>query len=85
MKVKPQGKRIFLEQIKEENKTGLILPEDRRTELTLFKAFSTGPKCEFVQKGDKVLLDDGQFKAINMGDTKLILVDEDDIIGIVYG
>ena len=95
MNVKPLGDRILVKRLEAETKTagGIFLPESAKEKPQTAKVLATGEgkvnentgkRVELpVKKGDTVLLSKWGGTEINVGDEELLIVNADDILGVV--
>ena len=94
MKIKPLGERVLLKRIEEAEQVrgGIIIPDSakEKSQEAEVVALGTGKKDESgkaipfnVKKGDKVLLPQYGGTPVKIDGVEYILVDEDNILGIV--
>ena len=94
MKIKPLGERVLLKRIEEAEQIrgGIIIPDSakEKSQEAEVVALGTGKKDESgkaipfnVKKGDKVLLPQYGGTPVKIDGVEYILVEEDNILGIV--
>ena len=94
MKIKPLGERVLLKRIEEAEQVrgGIIIPDSakEKSQEAEVVALGTGKKDESgkaipfnVKKGDKVLLPQYGGTPVKIDGVEYILVEEDNILGIV--
>jgi chaperonin GroES len=87
LKLKPLGNRVLVQQIQEEEKGGIVLPEDVETDRDFIKAevIEVGTEEEKikVQKGDRVLIDGFAGKKLEIDGDEYLIVKASDILAIM--
>ncbi|MCS7245641.1 MAG: co-chaperone GroES [candidate division WOR-3 bacterium] len=94
MKIKPLGDRIVVERIEEEEvkKGGIIIPDTAKEKPQRGRVLAVGPgrKTEDgkvipvdVNVGDIVIFSKYAGTEVEMGDQKLLIMREDEILGII--
>jgi chaperonin GroES len=93
MNIRPLGDRVLIEPIEEKEQTvgGIILPDSAKEKPMQGKVISVGKKLDKdgkevkfdVKKGDIVLLPKYGGTEVKVGDKKLQLVREEDLLGVV--
>ncbi len=94
MKLKPLGDRVLVkpEEEKEEKKGGIIIPDTAKEKPLLGKVIAAGPgKLDdkgqrialHVKAGDKVLYGKYAGNEVKLDDEELMIMNEEDIYGIV--
>lgn len=94
MSIKPIGNYVLVERIDQENKTsgGIIIPETSKERSTIGKVIATGdgitlscgktiPSC--VKAGDVIAFTKWNWYDVENNNEKLILIKEQDILGIM--
>lgn len=88
MEIKPLGRRVLVEEIKEENEEettegGIVIPESAQEKDNYIKAevlaVGTDENIE-VEKGDKVILSGFSGTGVEMGGKELTIVKDKDIL-----
>ena len=92
MNIKPLGDRVLIEPIEEKEQTvgGIIIPDSAKEKPMQGKVIAVGKKLDKdgkeinfdVKKGDTVLLPKYGGTEVKIGDKKLQLVREDDLLGV---
>lgn len=86
LKLKPLGSRVLVQEVKDEEKGGIVLPEDVETERDYLKAevIEVGTDAEkiHVKRGDRVLLDGFSGKKLELGGEEYWIVKSSDILAI---
>jgi len=88
MKIKPLGRRVLAKKIEEEQRKtagGIVLPESAKSDKVVRAkviAIGTDEKSE-VKKGDEIIVSSFAGTEVEMGNEKLILVMEKDILAII--
>ena len=93
MKIRPLGDRVLVEPIEEKDQTvgGIIIPDSAKEKPMQGKVIAVGKKTDKdgkeiafdVKKGDTVLLPKYGGTEVKLGDKKLQLVREEDLLGVV--
>ena len=94
VKIKPIGDRVLVEHIeeKEQVRGGIIIPDSAKEKPQEAKviALGTGKKTDDgkviafeVKAGDRVLISKYGGTEVKLGDQTLIIVNEDDILGVI--
>jgi len=94
MKIRPLGDRIIVKRIQEEEKSkgGIIIPDTakEKPQQGIVEAVGAGRKDENgkvipmdVKKGDKVLFGKYSGNEIKVGDEELLIMREEEILGII--
>ena len=93
MNIRPLGDRVLVEPIEEKEQTvgGIIIPDSAKEKPMQGKVIAVGKKLdkdgkeiEFdVKKGDTVLLSKYGGTEVKLGDKKLQLVREEDLLGVI--
>ncbi len=88
MKIKPLGRRILAKKIEEEQRKtsgGIVLPESAKSDKVVrakVMAIGTDEKFE-VKKGDEILVSSFAGTEVEVGEDKLLLVLEKDVLAII--
>jgi len=86
LKLKPLGSRVLVQEVKDEEKGGIVLPEDVETERDYLKAevVEVGTDAEKIQvkKGDRVLLDGFSGKKLEIDGEEYWIVKSSDILAM---
>jgi chaperonin GroES len=86
LKLKPLGSRVLVQEVKDEGKGGIVLPEDVETDRGYLKAevIEIGTDAEKIQvkKGDRVLLDGFSGKKLEINGEEYMIVKSSDILAI---
>lgn len=78
--VKPVEKE---EEKEEKTASGLIIPKTQTAEMhDMGTVVKTGPKCEEVSEGDKIMYDKMAIREIQLDDTYYVLLNEESVVGI---
>ena len=93
MKIRPLGDRVLVEPIEEKEQTvgGIIIPDAAKEKPMQGKVIAVGKKTDKdgkeiafdVKVGDTVLLPKYGGTEVKLGDKKLQLVREDDLLGVL--
>ena len=93
MNIRPLGDRVLIEPIEEKEQTvgGIIIPDSAKEKPMQGKVIAVGKKLDKdgkeiafdVKKGDTVLLTKYGGTEVKVGDKKLQLVREEDLLGVV--
>ena len=93
MKIRPLGDRVLVEPIEEKEQTvgGIIIPDAAKEKPMQGKVVAVGKKLDKdgaeiafdVKVGDTVLLPKYGGTEVKMGDKKLQLVREEDLLGVI--
>ena len=93
MNIRPLGGRVLVEPIEEKEQTvgGLIIPDSAKEKPMQGKVIAVGKKLDKdgkeitfdVKKGDTVLLPKYGGTEVKLGDKKLQLVREEDLLGVI--
>ncbi len=93
MKIRPLGERVLVEPIEEKEQTvgGIIIPDSAKEKPMQGKVVAVGKKLDKdgaeiafdVKVGDTVLLPKYGGTEVKMGDKKLQLVREEDLLGVI--
>ena len=92
MKIRPLGDRVLVEPVEEEQKVGgIIIPDSAKEKPMQGKVIAVGKKLDKdgkeiafdVKKGDTVLLPKYGGTEVKIGEKKLQLVREEDLLGVV--
>ncbi len=87
LKLRPLGSRVLVREVKEEEKGGIVLPEDVETDRDYLKAevVEIGTESEKIQvkKGDRVLLDGFSGKKLEIDGEEYLIVKSSDILAVV--
>ena len=93
MNIRPLGDRVLVEPIEEKEQTvgGIIIPDSAKEKPMQGKVVAVGKKTDKdgkeiafdVKKGDTVLLPKYGGTEVKVGDKKLQLVREEDLLGVV--
>ena len=93
MNIRPLGDRVLIEPIEEKEQTvgGIIIPDSAKEKPMQGKVIAVGKKLDKdgkeiafdVKKGDTVLLPKYGGTEVKVGDKKLQLVCEEDLLGVV--
>jgi chaperonin GroES len=94
MKIKPLQDRVIVERVEEEEKTtgGIIIPDSAKEKPQQGKVIAVGPgkvleggtKLDMtVKEGDKVLFGKYAGSEVKMDGKELLIMREDDILGII--
>ena len=93
MNIRPLGDRVLIEPIEEKEQTvgGIIIPDSAKEKPMQGKVNAVGKKLDKdgkeiafdVKKGDTVLLPKYGGTEVKVGDKKLQLVREEDLLGVV--
>ena len=93
MNIRPLGDRVLVEPIEEKEQTvgGIIIPDSAKEKPMQGKVIAVGKKLDKdgkeinfdVKKGDTVLLPKYGGTEVKIGDTKLQLVREEDLLGVI--
>ena len=93
MNIRPLGDRVLVEPIEEKEQTvgGIIIPDSAKEKPMQGKVIAVGKKLDKdgkeikfdVKKGDTVLLPKYGGTEVKLGDKKLQLVREEDLLGVV--
>lgn len=87
LKLKPLGNRVLVQQIEEEEKGGIVLPEDVETDRDFIKAevieVGTDEEKIKVEKGDRVLIDGFAGKKLEIDGNEYLIVKANDILAIM--
>ena len=93
MNIRPLGDRVLIEPIEEKEQTvgGIIIPDSAKEKPMQGKVIAVGKKLDKdgkeisfdVKKGDTVLLPKYGGTEVKLGDKKLQLVREEDLLGVV--
>ena len=93
MNIRPLGDRVLVEPIEEKEQTvgGIIIPDSAKEKPMQGKVSAAGKKLDKdgkeitfdVKKGDTVLLPKYGGTEVKLGDKKLQLVREEDLLGVI--
>ena len=93
MNIRPLGDRVLVEPIEEKEQTvgGIIIPDSAKEKPMQGKVIAVGKKTDKdgkeiafdVKKGDTVLLPKYGGTEVKLGDKKLQLVREEDLLGVI--
>ena len=93
MNIRPLGDRVLVEPIEEKEQTvgGIIIPDSAKEKPMQGKVIAVGKKTDKdgkevafdVKKGDTVLLPKYGGTEVKVGDKKLQLVREEDLLGVI--
>ena len=93
MNIRPLGDRVLVEPIEEKEQTvgGIIIPDSAKEKPMQGKVIAVGKKLDEdgkeikfdVKKGDTVLLPKYGGTEVKLGDKKLQLVREEDLLGVI--
>ena len=93
MKIRPLGDRVLVEPVEEKEQTvgGIIIPDAAKEKPIKGKVLAIGKKVDKeykeipfnVKVGDEVLLPKYGGTEVKLGDKKLQLVREDDLLGVI--
>ena len=93
MNIRPLGDRVLVEPIEEKEQTvgGIIIPDSAKEKPMQGKVVAVGKKLDkdgkeisfYVKKGDTVLLPKYGGTEVKVGDKKLQLVREEDLLGVI--
>lgn len=93
MNIRPLGDRVLVEPIEEKEQTvgGIIIPDSAKEKPMQGKVVAVGKKTDKdgkevafdVKKGDTVLLPKYGGTEVKVGDKKLQLVREEDLLGVI--
>ena len=93
MNIRPLGDRVLIEPIEEKEQTvgGIIIPDSAKEKPMQGKVIAVGKKLDKdgkeinfdVKKGDTVLLPMYGGTEVKIGDKKLQLVREEDLLGVI--
>ena len=93
MNIRPLGDRVLVEPIEEKEQTvgGIIIPDSAKEKPMQGKVIAVGKKLDKddkeitfdVKKGDTVLLPKYGGTEVKLGDKKLQLVREEDLLGVI--
>ena len=93
MNIRPLGDRVLIEPIEEKEQTvgGIIIPDSAKEKPMQGKVIAVGKKLDKdgkeikfdVKKGDTVLLPKYGGTEVKLGDKKLQLVREEDLLGVI--
>ena len=85
MNIKPLKDRVIIKRADEEKTTasGIIIPDSATEKPAKGEILAVGIKCEEVKVGDQVLFESYATKEITEGDTKYLIVKEEDITAII--
>ena len=93
MNIRPLGDRVLIEPIEEKEQTvgGIIIPDSAKEKPMQGKVVAVGKKTDKdgkevafdVKKGDTVLLPKYGGTEVKVGDKKLQLVREEDLLGVI--
>ena len=93
MNIRPLGDRVLIEPIEEKEQTvgGIIIPDSAKEKPMQGKVLAVGKKLDNdgkeikfdVKKGDTVLLPKYGGTEVKLGDKKLQLVREEDLLGVI--
>ena len=93
MNIRPLGDRVLIEPIEEKEQTvgGIIIPDSAKEKPMQGKVIAVGKKTDKdgkeiafdVKKGDTVLLPKYGGTEVKLGDKKLQLVREEDLLGVI--
>ena len=93
MNIRPLGDRVLVEPIEEKEQTvgGIIIPDSAKEKPMQGKVIAVGKKLDKdgkeitfdVKKGDTVLLPKCGGTEVKLGDKKLQLVREEDLLGVI--
>ena len=93
MNIRPLGDRVLVEPIEEKEQTvgGIIIPDSAKEKPMQGKVIAVGKKLDKdgkeiafdVKKGDTVLLPKDGGTEVKLGDKKLQLVREEDLLGVI--
>ena len=87
MKIRPLGDRVLVEPVEEKEQTvgGIIIPDAAKEKPIKGKVLAIGKKVDKddVKVGDEVLLPKYGGTEVKIGDKKLQLVREDDLLGVL--
>ncbi|MBO5647343.1 MAG: co-chaperone GroES [Kiritimatiellae bacterium] len=93
MKIRPLGERVLVEPIEEKEQTvgGIIIPDSAKEKPMQGKVVAVGKKLDKdgaeiafdVKVGDTVLLPKYGGTEVKVGDKKLQLVREEDLLGVI--
>ena len=86
LKLKPLGSRVIVQEVKDVEKGGIVLPESVETDRDYLKAvvIEVGTDVEKIQvkKGDRVLLDGFSGKKLEIDGEEYWIVKSSDILAI---
>jgi chaperonin GroES len=87
LKLKPLGSRVLVQEVIEEEKGGIVLPEDVEADRDYVKAevveIGTDEEKIKVKKGDRVLLDGFAGKKLEIDGEEYLIVKASDILAIM--
>jgi len=87
VKLKPLGNRVLVQEVVEEERGGIVLPEDVEADRDYIKAevveVGTDEDKIKVKKGDKVLLDGFAGKKLEIDGEEYLIVKSSDILALV--
>jgi len=87
IKLKPLGSRVLVQEVVEEEKGGIVLPEDVEADRDYIKAevveIGTDEDKIKVKKGDRVLLDGFAGKKLEIDGEEYLIVKASDILAIM--
>lgn len=86
LKLRPLGSRVLVQEVKAQEKRGIVLPEDVESDRDYLKAVvvEVGTDAEKIQvkKGDRVLLDGFSGKKLEIDGEEYWIVKSSDILAI---
>lgn len=86
LKLRPLGSRVLVQEVKAQEKRGIVLPEDVESDRDYLKAevVAVGTDAEKIQvkKGDRVLLDGFSGKKLEIDGEEYWIVKSSDILAI---
>jgi len=87
IKLKPLGSRVLVQEVVEEERGGIVLPEDVEADRDYVRAevieVGTDEEKIKVKKGDRVLLDGFAGKKLEIDGEEYLIVKASDILAIV--
>lgn len=89
MKFKPLGERILVERLEEESKTssGIIIPDNAKEKPLMGKVKAVSKKvadeCKCISEGDTVVFGKYKGSEIKLDNQEYIVLDLEDVLGIL--
>ena len=83
MKLKPLGRKVFLEPIKEERKSGIVLVDSAEGKESRGLICAVGDEVKVLSVGDEVIFNRFAFNEVDIGEKKILYGDEEDILAII--
>ena len=83
MKLKPLGRKVFLESIKEERKSGIVLVDSAEGKESMWLICAMGDEVKVLSVGDEVIFNRFAVNEVDIVEKKILYGDEEDILSII--